>query len=109
MVIFTARIKAFPGKGREAASRLREMVAAVKAQEENAWAYCCHNAKDNPDEFLFYEIYADQAALDVHNQTPHFAKLKELFGDVLDPAAGVQIETLDIVDGFFRMPESLNT
>ncbi len=102
MVTFTARLKALPGKEAEAAEKLKEMVASVEALEPGALLYICHRVPGSPGEFFFYEVYADEATKDAHMKTAHFGKLSALFGDVLDPACGVQIENLERVAGVVR-------
>ena len=103
MIIFTARVKAMPGKETEAAEALMQMVASVDAQEPGAVAYLCHKVRNTPGMFLFYEAYKDQATCDAHMVTPHFGILKSLFGNLLDANYGVQVEDLDLVKGFMRM------
>lgn len=60
------------------------MRALLKTQAENSLARepgCRHfdvcEQAGAPGQFLLYEIYADQAALDAHRQTPHFAAFSE--------------------------------
>lgn len=101
MITFTARLKALPGKEREAEEGLKTMVAAVAAEEPDTLAYICHKTA-NAGEYLFFEVYADQAAKDAHMTTPHFQKLMALMGSVLDAAYGAKIEDLDRVAGFTR-------
>ena len=36
-----------------------------------------HRATENPDLFLLYEHYVDQAALEAHRNTPHFKEIIE--------------------------------
>ena len=103
MIIFTARVKALPGKEAEAATALQQMVASVKSEEPGTVAYLCHTVPKTPGTFLFYEAYADQATCDAHMVTPHFGILKSLFGNLLDADFGVQVEDLDFVAGFMRM------
>ncbi len=102
MITFAARLKALPHKEIEAASHLKEMVAAVKANEPEALMYICHTVVGSRGEFLFYEVYADEDAKDTHMQTPHFEKLKSLIGPVFDPAFGVKVEDLVRVAGVVR-------
>ncbi|MBU6207945.1 MAG: antibiotic biosynthesis monooxygenase [Alphaproteobacteria bacterium] len=33
--------------------------------------------RTNPASFIFYEVYQDDAALDAHRNTPHFARWRE--------------------------------
>ena len=102
MVIFTARLKALPGKELEAVEALKKMVTAVESETDTR-AYQFHKITNAPGEFLFYEVYADQAACDAHMKTPHFEILKSLFGDLLDGDFGVQVEDLELVSGFVRI------
>jgi len=102
MVSFIARLKALPGKEAEATEQLSEMVRCVEDSEPGALAYVCHASRENPGEFIFFEVYADEGAKDAHMQTPHFDNLVSLVGSVLDPDFGVQVEDLDRVAGFVR-------
>lgn len=102
MVTFIARLKARPGKEAEAEAGLKEMAASVQAREPGALAYLCHRVADRPGEFLFYEVYADEAAKEAHMRTPHFEKLKGLIGPVLDADFGVMVEDLERIAGVIR-------
>ena len=42
--------------------------------------------------FTFYELYADQAALDAHRAAPHFAVWRQAAGDHVVP--GSQVNTI---------------
>jgi quinol monooxygenase YgiN len=42
--------------------------------------------------FLFYELYADQAALDAHRAAPHFAVWRQAAGEHVVP--GSQVNTI---------------
>jgi quinol monooxygenase YgiN len=101
MITFTARLKAMAGKEKEAEEGFKAMAAAVAAEEPGALAYICHGTA-NAGEYLFFEVYADQAAKDTHMATPHFKKLMALMGPVLDASCGAKIEDLDRVAGFAR-------
>lgn len=102
MIIFTARLKALPGRESEVTEALRNLVASVEA-EAGTLAYQFHKVINAPGEYLFYEVYVDQAACDMHMKTPHFDRLKSLFGDLLDADFGVQIEDLEFISGFVRI------
>jgi len=41
----------------------------------------------DPNHFVFYEVYRDDAALQAHTQTPHFARWREAAAQVLDAPA----------------------
>ncbi len=43
-------------------------------REPGCRQYIGHQAQDDPQRFLFYELYDDQAALDAHRASPHYAQ-----------------------------------
>ena len=53
------------------------MAPLVSANEPGCKLYHANRSADNPDIFLLYEHYADQAALDAHRNTPHFKEIIE--------------------------------
>ena len=65
-------IKAAPGKGAEMKAALQELAAAT-VQESGNICYRLHTT-DDPDEFIIYEQWKNQAALDFHMATEHLGK-----------------------------------
>jgi quinol monooxygenase YgiN len=53
------------------------MAAEVQANEPGCHAYYVNRSNDNPDYFLIYEQYDDEAALEVHRQAAHFKAIVE--------------------------------
>ena len=102
MITIIARLKALPGKEAEAVKHIRDMVAAVEAKEPGALAYISHTVPGSPGEFLFFEMYKDQATMDAHMATQHLQKLRSLLGTVLDPDFGVKIEALQCIAACVR-------
>src|SRR5881409_4491183 len=50
--------------------------------------------KDDPNRFYFYEVYRDEAALEAHRKTPHFAVWRAA-ADALDgPTEPVRCKTV---------------
>lgn len=41
-------------------------------REEGAMMFLISRAKDNPAQFLFYELFRDEAAFKAHQEAPHF-------------------------------------
>jgi quinol monooxygenase YgiN len=82
MIVLTAKYVAKTGKGDEVEGLLRRMGPLVTANEPGCRLYHANRSTDNPDIFLLYEHYADQAALDAHRTTPHF---KEIIEGVIVP------------------------
>ena len=77
MIVLVARYQVKPGMGDQVAAALREMAPHVKSDEPGCLLYQANRSQDNPDSFLLYEQYADEAALLAHRETPHFKRLIE--------------------------------
>jgi quinol monooxygenase YgiN len=72
-----ARIRAAKGKGDALAALLREQAGVVRKNEPGCLAYRPHRSSKDPDLFLFYEQYRDEAAFDAHRKAPHLAAYRE--------------------------------
>lgn len=44
-------------------------------KEPGTKMFLVHRAVTNPAQFLFYELFEDEAAFEAHQQTPHFKAL----------------------------------
>ena len=77
MIVLVARYTVKPGQGDAVAAALQRMAPLVKAGEPGCVLYHANRATDNPDFFLLYEIYKDDAALAAHRETPHFKEIIE--------------------------------
>jgi quinol monooxygenase YgiN len=77
VIVLVARYQAKPGQGDTVAEALREMVKLVKQHEPGCQIYQACRSTENPDIFLIYEHYIDQAALEAHRQMPHFLDIIE--------------------------------
>jgi len=76
-VAVVARLRAAKGKGEALAALLTEQVGVVRREEPGCLAYRLHRAADDPELFLFYELYADDAAFDAHRKAPHLAAFRQ--------------------------------
>jgi quinol monooxygenase YgiN len=84
-----AEIRTVPGKGDALAAFLAEQVAAVLTSEPGCLAYRAHRSTADPDLFAFYETYVDDAAFEVHRQSPivaQFRQRRDALGLVAGPA-----------------------
>ncbi len=72
-----AKIRAAKGKGDALAALLTEQAAAVRKAEPGCLVYRPHRSKKDPDLFLFYEQYKDDAAFDLHRKGAHLAAFRE--------------------------------
>ncbi|TRW23919.1 antibiotic biosynthesis monooxygenase [Flavobacterium zepuense] len=84
-VNLTAIIKSHPGKEDALKEVLLELVKG-STTEEACLKYDLHQAADEPNVFIFHEIWRSPAELDAHGQTPHIAKfVKDSEALLLEP------------------------
>jgi len=72
-----ARIRAAKGKGDVLAALLKEQAAVVRKAEPGCLVYRPHRSTKDPDVFIFYEQYKDDAAFDAHRKASHLAAYRE--------------------------------
>jgi quinol monooxygenase YgiN len=72
-----AKIRAARGKGDALAALLAEQAGVVRKNEPGCLAYRPHRSTKDPDVFVFYEQYKDEAAFDLHRKAPHLAAYRE--------------------------------
>jgi len=68
-----ARLRAAKGKGDALEALLVEQAGAVRAAEPGCLAYRVHRSTTDPELFLFYEMYVDDAAFEAHRNAAHLA------------------------------------
>lgn len=66
-----AQYTAQPGAGDQIAAVLRRH-AASSAAEPGCVTFTAHRSLEDPDRFLLYEAYVDEAAFELHRRTDHF-------------------------------------
>jgi quinol monooxygenase YgiN len=94
VVTVIARIRAAPGKADALAAMLTEQAGVVRNAEPGCLVYRPHRSTKDPDLFVFYEQYADEAAFEAHRDAPHivaYRKRRETEGLAAGP---VEIEVL---------------
>ncbi|MBI1734437.1 MAG: antibiotic biosynthesis monooxygenase [Candidatus Rokubacteria bacterium] len=77
MLTIVAKVRAAKGKGDALAALLREQAAAVRKAEPGCLVYRPHRSTKDPELFVFYEQYEDDAAFDAHRKAPHLAAFRE--------------------------------
>jgi quinol monooxygenase YgiN len=77
MIVLAVVYQGKPGTGDEIEAGLKRMAPLVAAEEPGCAMYQVSRSHDDPDRFLLYEQYVDQAALDDHRATPHFQEIIE--------------------------------
>ncbi len=73
MVSFTVRMRFSPDNRDEIVQILRELTRASR-REPGCVSYIPHWVESDPSTVLIYEQYRDEAAVEHHRGTPHFAK-----------------------------------
>ena len=94
-MVVIAKIRAKEEHAEELASSFRDMVAWVVENEPGTLTYCCNRSTRDPNEFVFFERYADQEAFQAHTSSPRFAELAQDLRGKLD--GGMEMETLEEV------------
>lgn len=92
-VTVVATLRAAKGKGDALAALLTEQCAVIRRTEPGCIMYRLHRSTKDPDAFLFYEIYADEAAFDAHRASPHLGLYRKRREDegLLDGAIDVKM------------------
>jgi quinol monooxygenase YgiN len=102
----TAAFRYDAAREADAIAALTELATAVEANEPGVLAYIPHKVATDPTLIVFFEVYADDAAVKNHGAQPHLKKLGELFASGLfKPFAEgkpVEIVKLDRIAGFSR-------
>ncbi len=76
-VYVVAKLRAAKGKGDALAALLTEQAAAVRAAEPGCLVYRPHRSTKDPELFVFYETYVDDAAFEAHLKAPHLVAFRE--------------------------------
>ena len=77
MIVLVARYQVKPDKADDVEAALQRMAPLVKAHEPGCRLYQVSRSTEDPNRFLLYEQYVDQAALEAHRETPHFKEIVE--------------------------------
>jgi quinol monooxygenase YgiN len=70
-IVLNVHIQAAPGKGPELLEHLQALLAPSR-NEPGCLKYMLHTDPEDQDKLMFYEEFADQAALDAHIAAPYF-------------------------------------
>jgi quinol monooxygenase YgiN len=71
VIALIARYRTKDGAAADVAALLREYAPLVRA-EPGCVAFLPGQSRDDPRDFVLYEAFTDQAALDAHTAAPHF-------------------------------------
>jgi quinol monooxygenase YgiN len=85
-VVLIAQATALPGKHDELRRAFDILVPKAQA-EEGVNAFILHEDRDQIGQFMLYEVYRDQHAVDVHFATEHFAAIAEALAELAEGGA----------------------
>jgi quinol monooxygenase YgiN len=77
MIVLIARYRGKPGHAGTIEAALQRMAPLVKENEPGCKLYQASRSQTDPDSFLLYEQYEDEAALLAHRETDHFKQIVE--------------------------------
>jgi quinol monooxygenase YgiN len=66
----------------------------VRANEPGCLVYRAHRSTRDPELFLFYEMYADEAAFEAHRTAPHLAAFRKRRDQEGLTEGGVEVDVL---------------
>ena len=81
-LVVVATVTAQPGKEAELKTALQTLVPVAKT-EQGFVQYDLHVSNDNAGEFLFYEIWDDEAALQLHSSSDFSKAFGEKYGQLI--------------------------
>ncbi len=73
MLTLIVQWQAQPDKGDVVAAALAKHTAATR-KEPGCVQFSTYRSLGDPDSFILYEQYVDEASLEAHRQTPHFER-----------------------------------
>src|ERR1700741_5411565 len=77
-IILNVHFQATPGHEEKLGAQLHALVAPTH-EEPGCLVYELHFDPEDSSKFMFYEKFANQAAVDHHLNTPHFKQFQKLF------------------------------
>jgi quinol monooxygenase YgiN len=88
-----AKLRAAQGRGDALETLLSEQAGVVRRAEPGCLVYRVHRSTTDPDLFLFYEMYVDDEAFELHRTSSHMATYRRRREQerLTDGAADVQV------------------
>jgi quinol monooxygenase YgiN len=90
MLILAAKCIGKPDR-RNDIMRVTAAIVPPSRAEAGCISYEIHERLSGNDEYLFFEEWADQAALDLHFKTPHFKEFITEFTQLLQAPPNIRI------------------
>ena len=90
------RFKITPGHEVAFDELVERTLVRIRAAEPNTLVYASHAVEGAPGDRIFYELYSDRAAFDVHEAQPHVREFLAARGEYLD---SYSVDFLDLIAG----------
>jgi quinol monooxygenase YgiN len=88
-----AKLKTKAGSEKQFEEAARKMIETVRTAEPGTLQYILHRGVKDPTEFVYYEVYQDQAAFDHHGKTEHMKAFGGAIGGLLEGRPQIDIIT----------------
>jgi len=92
MISLVVRLDVIPERREEFLAAITANATSTFADEPGCLRFDVCRSQADPNHFVFYEIYRDEAALAAHREAPHFATWREAVARTVVP--GSQVNTL---------------
>jgi quinol monooxygenase YgiN len=92
VVRFTVR----PGAEADFDSLVARTTAAIREREPGTLVYACHRVEGQPRQRIFYELYRDRVAFDLHEHQDHVRDFLATREDLLESTV---VDWLALTDG----------
>jgi quinol monooxygenase YgiN len=86
-----AKLKTKAGTEKQFEEAARKMIETVRSAEPGTLQYVLHRGAKDPTQFVYYEVYQDQAAFDLHGKTDHMKAFGGAIGALLDGRPQVDV------------------
>jgi quinol monooxygenase YgiN len=96
MFVLTARNRAKPGQGNTVATAMKQITPLARA-EPGCELYVVNRSIKGPDEFILYERYRDEDALDGHRDSAPFEEIVQ--GRVIPLLESREFDLYTLLDG----------
>lgn len=90
MIVVIAKMKTQAGQEEAVETELRKLVEYVRNEEPGTLTYLCHRSVEDPGQFLFYERYQNQEALNRHMSSARFLQIFQRVSPLLDGAPVIE-------------------
>jgi len=81
-IVVTVKLK--PGSAGAFKPIILENATAAVRDEADCHLFHVLQSNDNPDIFTFYEVYTEEASLDIHREQPHYKKFAAAAADLIE-------------------------